>query len=243
MNSCVSTGHRDCGVRLAEAFHTRPLLWRQRLGAANSGTLSSTPNHRSNHARRRTTDYWGGTGQADECRATGGHPERGSEPCPHATAEGKADVLMHVAEPIGLPGPERGERGERLGEDAARTVVHGAHKATDTQGERDGNAADGQIGEHPRVTTVETDRMATAERTARGASSRGKMEGDLLWGDDGRIEVEADEVGDEGRQAQSTLLGRSGTPESWCYPWSTSNHASAKVCQSRFLMRQCGQLT
>jgi len=96
------------------------------------------------------------------------------------TAQGRADVGLCLAEPVGGPCPRRSEPREALGEDAAGAVEQWANEAADGDLEPDAPAETGQVVEPAGIPAVHAACIVAAEWASRRWGGGRQVDGEVL---------------------------------------------------------------
>ena len=178
--------------------------WSARLHVDEHGSIGLTTAAgkvvHAQHPQRECDRIGGGAHQAQQRRAADGEVKALSKPRTGTPTEGETKVRHIGALRVGAAGMDSGEAGEAFGEDGTRARGDTTDEATDMEMEGDSLSGTGAIREVAPVTTVDTGRAATTDRT--GSSAPGRVDGE----DDAPVIVgkivkaKADEVWEELRE-------------------------------------------
>src|SRR5271163_3931641 len=117
---------------------------------------------------------------AEQGIGAGGHGQACGEAGAGLTAQGRADVGLRLAEPVGRPCPGRREPREALDEDAAGAVEQWANEASDGELEPHTPAEAGQILEPAGVPAVHAVWIVAAKWAGRRGGGGRQVDGEVL---------------------------------------------------------------
>ncbi len=106
----------------------------------------------------------------------------------------------------GPPTIDRDQRRKAFGEDGARTAAIGTAKAADTEAQNDATAGHREVGHATEVATLDTSGARRTQRTAGGAPARSEREHQRVLIDLDLFQVQASEVGEEGKERHRGVL-------------------------------------